>query len=219
MKRGMSLIELILSIVIMGMVVMTLPLLLLQTQSNVAFSLQQEAILAAKQTLGSILTYQWDMRSYDANASYAYVLDVANGDSELDRNGTNQRVGHINAEGRRKFFLNATQATAIANGNDDINNFNARTRALTVVENDARNLDYLMNLSLTSSVTYVNDAANYNGSTINFTFDPTIAGGITNIKTIAVNVRNNDSNESIITLRAFAYNIGESASAPSRPYQ
>ena len=80
MKRGMSLIELILSIVIMGMVVMTLPLLLLQTQSNVAFSLQQEAILAAKQTLGSILTYQWDMRSYDANASYAYVLDVANGD-------------------------------------------------------------------------------------------------------------------------------------------
>ena len=227
MRHGMSLIELILSIVVMGMVVMTLPLLLMQTQNNAAFSMQQEAILAAKQTVGSILTYYWDGRSFDENASFAYVLDVTAGDAELirsqpDQNGT-RRLGHINADNRRKFYdfthPNKT-AGAIQAGLEDINQFHNKNHVISLRGEDAKNLDYIMNLSLRTFVTYANDSTDYSQSIVNMTFNPADTGAnSTNIKTIAVNIRNADTNESIITLRAFAYNIGEAALAHSRPYQ
>ena len=48
MRKAASMIELIIAIVVMGIAVMTLPILLLKTQNNNAYTLQQEIILAAR---------------------------------------------------------------------------------------------------------------------------------------------------------------------------
>lgn len=216
----MSLIELVFTIVIMGIAVMSLPLILTQVQRNDTFAMQQEAILAAKAKIGNILTYEWDEKSYDLTASRSFVLDTTGAD-ELRRVGTtNMRRGHILAESRRKFFDANTTASPIASDGgdlDDIDDFNGTSNPLTVTAGEnAGTLDYIFNLNLNTSITYATDSATYNVSPVAFTFNPDNNATVTNIKTISVTVSGGDQN---ITLRAFTCNIGESLLLPSRPYQ
>lgn len=224
MRSAMSMLELVFAIVIMGIAVMSLPLILTQVQTNNAFAMQQEAILAAKTKLGDILTYEWDESSYAPTASYSFVLDTAHGDNALKAiAGTPRRVGHINTDYRRKFFPRETNATNIgADGGDldDIDDFSGLPPiALTVTAGEnARNLDYVfINLNLSATVNYVADTATYSNTPLNdFTFNPDNApASPTNIKAISVTVTGADQN---ITLRAFSCNIGESPFLPSRPY-
>jgi len=224
MRQATSLIELVFAIVIMGIVVMSLPLILTQVQNNDAFAMQQEAILAAKAKIGDILTYEWDESSYSPTAQRAYVLD-ATSDTELSRvAGTNRRVGHVNAESRRKLFDTETNATtalgqegAILNDIDDFSSVNSSVLTAAIVAETADNLDYIFDLNMTTTVTYAADTANYAAPTLGvFALNPDNNATITNIKTISVLVSGTNSN---ITLRAFTCNIGESSILPSRPYQ
>ena len=218
MRHAMSMIELVFAIVIMGIAVMSLPLILTQVQNNNAFAMQQEAILAAKAKIGEILTYEWDDKSFDSNGSF--VLDVTGGSGDLNRTNGQLRKGHINAEGRRKFFPNTTNATVVAtSGANDIDRFSGVATTIAASLEGAGTLDYVFTLTLTPTITYANDAptATYINTPLNtFTFNPANTGTITNIKTISVLVSGADRN---ITLRTFLCNIGESSMLPSRPYQ
>lgn len=222
MRLAMSMIELVISIVVMGIVVMSLPLILTQVQNNNAFALQQEAILAAKTKIGNILTHEWDETTYAASAGRSFVLDTA-GDGELNRVGTStQRVGHVDADYRRKLFPNTTNATNIAtHGTSDIDMFHNQNVTLSVapIGEGAGALSYIFNLRLDPSIVYVSDTATYSDDSLSFTFGVNAAGGTTNIKRIEVQVRDTDANALITTLRAFTCNIGESPSLPSRPYR
>lgn len=219
MRSAMSMLELVFAIVIMGIAVMSLPLILTQVQTNNAFAMQQEAILAAKTKIGDILTYEWDDRSYDANASRSFVLDTANGNNNLNRVGTTtQRVGHINADNRRKFFPTNTNATGIGTSSStDIDQFHNQPTTIAATVETAGTLDYVFTaLTLTPTITYASDTATYSNTPLNnFTFNPDNANAITNIKTIVVQVTGASQT---ITLRAFSCNVGESTLLPSRPY-
>lgn len=221
----MSMIELVFAIVIMGIAVMSLPLILTQVQNNNAFAMQQEAILAAKAKIGDILTYEWDDNSYSATAQRSYVLDTLNGNGDLNRTGTtDQRVGHVNANYRRKLFdtsiaLAARSATDTnTTGGNDVDRFNGQdTNISATLENAGKGLDYVFALTLKPIITYASDTATYSNNPLNnFVFDFANANAITNIKTISVQVTGGDQN---ITLRAFTCNIGESTLLPSRPYK
>jgi Tfp pilus assembly protein PilV len=223
MRSAMSLIELVFTIVIMGIAVMSLPLILTQVQRNDAFAMQQEAILAAKAKIGNILTYEWDHNSYDSTASRSFVLTTVSPDTELDCNGTTfRRLGHVNADSRRK--CSATGASASAIGADagdggnftDIDDFDADAINISASAEGAGTLDYIFDLNLSTSITYAADSATYNVSPVVFTLNPDNNVTVTNIKTISVTVSGGDQN---ITLRAFTCNIGESMLLPSRPYQ
>lgn len=224
MRSAMSMLELVFAIVIMGIAVMSLPLILTQVQTNNAFALQQEAILAAKTKIGDILTYEWDDRSYNATAQRSFVLYTTNGDPELDCNATtNRRIGHINADYRRKCSVTGATTSAIgdigADGGDldDIDDFNGQATTIARTLETAGTLDYVFTaLTLTPTITYASDTATYNNTPLNnFTFNPDNANARTNIKRIAVTVTGGNQN---ITLRAFSCNIGESSLLPSRPY-
>ncbi len=225
MRSAMSLIELVFTIVIMGIAVMSLPLILTQVQRNDTFAMQQEAILAAKAKIGNILTYEWDQNSYDLTASRSFVLATVSPDTELDCNATTlRRLGHVNADSRRKCSTTGASASATigADAGDggnltDIDDFNGTSNPLTVTAGEnAGTLDYIFNLKLSTSITYAADSATYNVSPVAFTFNPDNNATVTNIKTISVTVSGGDQN---ITLRAFTCNIGESLLLPSRPYQ
>ncbi len=214
MKKASSMIELVIAIVVMGIAMMTLPLMLTRVQNNNTFAMQQEILLAIKTKIGDIITYKWDENSI-AGTSNVAVLDVNNSDSELERfpdNNSTRRVGHINQNKRRKFFSNITAATLPGQWNtgtpfDDIDDFTG-----TVKFNAVGGLDYRFNFDMTTDVGYIRDIANYKGRSINnFIFSGNKlanAAGSTNIKIITVTVKGKDI--SSFKLQTYSSNIGGS---------
>lgn len=204
MKKAASLIELVVAIVIMGIAVMTLPMMLTQTQKNNEFALQQEVLLAARTKIGDILTYKWDENSL-VNDRVA-VLQVTNGDSEFDPDDETRRIGHIHAYKRRKFSFENNASTVFADGNlSDIDDFNGESVGLTLTK---ANLDYrYTNLNMTTSVAYIADTANYADTNLSFTFETNSSTPSTNIKMITLQTAIIDTT---FTLRAYSANIGES---------
>lgn len=216
MKKASSLIELVIAIVVMGIAVMTLPLMLERTQENNAFVMQQETILGARTKLGDILTYPWDENSIQTNV--VGVLDTALSDNELSRNpdiNSTRRIGHLQQDKRRKFFNNtALTATTPANlGKDgaepipnDIDDF-----AKVVDFNATGGLDYRFDFNMTTTVAYISDTADYSVQDMsNFTFQipPNTAVGSTSIKMIQLTIDGEDLTP--FTLRAYSTNIGGS---------
>lgn len=222
MRKAASMLELVIAIVVMGIAVMSLPLILTQSQNANAVALQQEVILATKTKLGYILSYEWDANSYDANASVSRVLDTngsTSANAAFDTNSTH-RIGHVIADNRRRLWDNITTPTTQANfnlGNPavplDIDDFNNRSEQTTVV---AADMDYIFNLELNSTVQYISDAPSagtYNNQDINFSFNAARApANPTNIKMITVRTRDTSNNVNVV-LRSFASNIGESTFA------
>lgn len=218
MRSAMSMIELVFAIVIMGIVVMSLPLVLTQTQRGNALALEQEVILATKTRLAFILSHEWDANSYEVNASMSRVLDtntsIHSSDTAFDTN-TTRRSGHIKADERRRLRDDLKTPTSDG-GTDwgssvgtDIDDFDDNTTSVSVT---AADMDYIYDINLSSTVKYIGDSpdsGDYNSSqTIGFIFNTNSSPtNITNIKMISVTSSGSDAN---VTLRAFACNIGES---------
>ncbi|WP_331775853.1 type IV pilus modification PilV family protein [Sulfurospirillum sp. 1612] len=213
MRSAASMLELIVAIVVMGIAVMTLPMLLTQTQNNNAYTMQQEVILAARTKLGDTLTYRWDENSIQNDTVRVLTTD---GDSDLNVSSDGiRRIGHVKGDKRRKFFTDLNASTSPANlgpdsGDlDDIDDFNSATPSQLQLPAQNTNLDYhFKDFNLTTSVVYVSDTANYNANDINFVFGTTASGTSTNIKLLTLSVTGN--NETPFTLRTYSCNIGES---------
>lgn len=217
MKKGSSMLELVVAIVVMGIAMMTLPLILTQVKSNNEFSMQQEAILATRTKLGDILTYAWDEQN-TLGSGAAVVLDTndTGSDTELNKNSTSRRVGHVIADKRRKFLDTTNLATAHnALGSetgeatadyDDIDDFNTEVQQLS--SSATSTFDYkFTDINLTTRVVYIDDNASYSQSTIALTLDTANVGRRSNIKMIEVNATNAQIN---FVLRSYSSNIGES---------
>lgn len=220
-RKAASMLELVIAIVVMGIAVMSLPLILTQSQNANAVALQQEVILATKTKLGYILSYEWDANSYDANASVSRVLDT-NGSTSANAafyTTTTHRIGHVIADNRRRLGDNMASPTADGGANwgnvalNDIDDFDVKSENTTVV---AADMDYIFNLELNSTVQYISDAPSagtYNNQDINFSFNAASApANPTNIKMITVRTRDTSNNVNVV-LRSFASNIGESTFA------
>lgn len=224
LRNGASMIELVIAIVIIGIAMMTLPMMLTRVQSNNEFAMQQEAILMARTQLGDILTYPWDEKSTDSSLNVG-VLDTQ-GDSHFNRNPDNnstRRIGHVKADKRRKFFTNEVNAS-VANTfgqpdggaifPDDIDDFDTNTsvKVLTNSTDTNATLGYKVSDSnMTISIKYLDDTTTYNTTngiaTIDINTSAATPIGTTNIKMIEVSLKNSllDGN---MTLRAFSSNIG-----------
>ena len=185
------------------------------------YSMQQEAILAAKAKIGDILTYEWDGSSYDTTSGVSRVVDTANGAADLSRVGTSlQRKGHIAGDYRRHLYATETNASAI-NAGGGMNAFNNADVNLTTSGGgeNAGTLDYVYTLTLSPSIKFVSDTAVYdiaNTSLNGIAFNPTAVGTRTNIKAVTVTVT---GAEQTISLSAFSSNIGANPQLPSRPYR
>ena len=108
MKKGVSLIELVFAIVIIGIAAMSFPLILTQTSNNIRIALQQEAILNAKAHASIILSHPWDENTVDPSTGRLMVLDTTGtkANNAFNDVGTDlpRRAGHIDDfSGRRAF--------------------------------------------------------------------------------------------------------------------
>lgn len=218
MRKAASMLELVVAIVVMGIVLMSLPLLISQTKSNNEFAMQQEAILAARTKLGDVLTYAWDEQSAN-QTQVAFVLDTndTGSDSELNKNSTSRRVGHVLGDKRRKGFDVLTPSTASgalgADGGEvlatfnDIDDFTGSVQALSAGVTTA--FDYkFTDMNITTTVFYIADNATYaNSNIVGFQLGTANIGRRSNIKMVQVSVRGAQND---FVLRSYATNIGES---------
>lgn len=213
-RGGFTFIELVVAIVVMSIAIMSVPLLLSQTSKTDEFSISQEAILAGATKIGNILTYPWDDKLVGL-LSVKYILDVSNGDDELNRSvaDTNRRKGNFKANYRRKFNSNLTFASlTLGRAGDtnttvynDLDDFNGTVQTIT----SGGVGDYIKDFNLTTTIKYISDSANYSLTTLNFgELNISSSTPSTNLKMIEVKVTDPNSNEEITTLRAFSANIG-----------
>lgn len=225
MRKAVSLIELIIAIVVMGIAVMSLPLILTQTQSNNALALQQEAILSTKAKIGFISSYPWDENSWDGTGSIFRVLDTTNSASADNAFATAdiRRIGHIQTDKRRRLWdvehanraPNNNEVTAASTEND-IDDFHNHNDDINIT--DPTQMDYIFALTMNPEIFYLRDslsAGNYlNSNTIQFDFNATNTetntSRPTNIKMITVRTVSQAGNDINVSLRSFASNIGQS---------
>jgi len=214
LRPAIAMIELIFALVIMGIALMSAPMLITVSTQSTAVALQQESLNEASSRVNMLLTYPWDEN--DVNDScIPPVLTVTNGDSELDMNvTTSRRIGVPLATNSRTFKCGdkILPATLAIDGKDDIDDF-IGTSQLSAPGGGSGGVDYIeqTTVSISTAVGYGSDAADYSAKV--FSFVPGAGpGGSTNIKTITVILTSTSGEEELkdksITFSAFSCNIG-----------
>ncbi len=218
-------IELIFTIVIMGIVMMSAPMLMSTASKSGYVAIQQEAINEAASQVNIIMGYHWDKS--DTNESFLPpILRVASGDSNLDADAnTGRRSGtpkesfrsFIRSDGQKDLNASALGSTDVSDTvKDDIDDFDGDT-SLKEIE-DAGLVDYVEDtttIRINTAVRYIADGTSTSNS---ITFNPdfisagtTTSASSTNIKRITVTLTNTGAPEELdktIVLHAFSCNIG-----------
>lgn len=218
----MAMIELIFSIVIMSIVLLSAPMLISTAAKSTPVALQQEGINQVSTRINMILTYNWDENNNNPNCINApSILVTTNGDAELNVvAGTDRRAGTSGNSSSHIFTcgavgtINATaglgkEEVAI----DDIDDFQNTT--LVDIGDPGEGKDYIENdtIQIATAVNYRSDDADYSSSilTYNFNYEST-PGGASNIKSISVTLSSTHTAEELngknITMHAFSCNIG-----------
>ena len=216
-RYAFTMIELIFALVIMGITFISLPLIIVNDSTSVERNLMQEAVFASATKLGQILSYRWDENSVDPDPALE-ATDVVNtgGDPELNRNADDFRIGHFVQPLHRRMTPNGIQRAATAIGPDggdldDIDDFNAAGTSDLIAATSQRG--YKKNYRITTTVSYVSDAAAYANSVIAFAFGTgALAGGTSNLKMVQIDTDQQNAAGAwtpILTLRSYSANIGE----------
>ncbi len=232
LRHAIAMIELIFAIVIMGIVMMSAPMLISTASKSGYVAMQQESINEAASQVNIILGYEWD----ESNTNEDYdpiVLSTATAVSELGENGSTGIRSGTPKESYRKFVSSTGErgsASAIGDEGgekDDMDDFDA-TQVHLQQEEGGGTADYIetTTIDINRTVAYISDAPdtgeNYNnggGGTLTFLPTFTNASTTTNIKRIQVTLTSSSSAnelEKSIKLHAFSCNIG-SFSLEERP--
>jgi len=226
MRDAIAMIELIFAIVIIGIVLMSTPMLV-QTASRSGYvALQQEGIAAAASELGIIMTQGWDDNGDENGTTDSPILKTL-GDTQLEENGnTGIRSGTPDSSFRKYITSTGGRKDATLAGNfatdgdyDDIDDFHNHTSILHSESGaEASFGDYVDNsISMNTQVSYVKDtptSGDYNTSetiSLDDPFSTAAPNATSNIKAIRITLTSTSGIEELnktIVLNAFSCNIG-----------
>ena len=232
LRPAIAMVELIFALVVMGITLLSAPLILNMSIESSNTAMQQESIAATASEISLVLTQPWD--EGDSNATTGFgILNVANGDSEL--NSTNRlsafttRTYNTGANQRKNASASNTFGENMDTfANNDIDDFNAISRSVTLYKNtevsklSENEGEYMKgsNFILDTNVTYGNDSLTYSAASVDFSnpFLPAPAG-TTNIKLITVTLTDDFAQTVIehkqsVVLHGFACNIGNARLIP-----
>ncbi len=209
-SKSFTLIEILVSLIVIGIVATTFPIILQTTVSSSKNTAREEVFYQEFSLLNLINSYYFDENN-TVGDNYYKELNATGGDSELLinkysnneynrigkhqmdnndlRSGTNSTVSHIGVDAGE---IEGNDSTY-----DDIDDYNDFNETLTSFGR----------LTLYVHVKYINDNADYSKNDFNFTFNYSGVNHTSNIKLITINV-NQGSNE--INLSYPAMNIGAS---------
>ena len=227
-RPASAMIELIFAIVVMGIALLSAPMMLETAgkSNNVAFEQESIAIVAAQ--VSSMLTYAWDEQNTQTFAPRGILTVSSTGDSRLDGNNR-----HLNILRKTSVLPSATTATFGMNREneitggiihfeaipDDVDDFDNTDSNLTIAESGSQASQFgdIMDTSIRirTQVTYLDDTAKYANATGVFAFSKNVEGdwdaitaGSTNIKLITTTLSSSNVAGKKIKLRAFMCNMG-----------
>ncbi|WP_373033149.1 type II secretion system protein [Sulfurovum sp.] len=219
LRPAIAMIELIFAIVVMGIVLMSAPMLISTATQSTFVALQQEGINEAASRVNMVMGYAWDEQNTQENYLFP-ILHVTSGDSAFDESGTTARRVGTPMASQRTFILsdvensdlNASTTLGSEGGDlDDIDDFGGTSLANI----EAATIDYAekATVNIATSIAYTGDgvAGGYNQSTVTFVPFAAPGGTTTNIKSITVNLTSTSGIGELqkdIMLRAFTCNIG-----------
>jgi len=198
-KRGaFTLIELIFAIIIIGITVISLPMMNQLLSKNIDNNLIQEAVFAAATELNEVTTAQWDENSTekDSTSSIAKVINLDN--SCEDNSSSNRyrlRPGHILESLHRKCLNDLSATEADTNSDDDV----------TAIEDIVHGSQEIFLNPTPSAEGYKSD---YN-STLTVSYSPEFNhANQPNMKKITSTIFDKNGNV-IVKLSTYVANIGE----------
>ncbi len=218
LRPAIAMIELIFAIVIMGIVMLSAPMLISTSTKSTYVSLQQEGINEAASRVHMVMSYPWD----ENNTQDEYIptiLHTTSATVELQDVGTTKRRIGIPMTSKRAFVdLNNSEFSASALGSDggdsdDMDDFIGITSVNPI---EAAAIDYIETfgqISINTAIGYGADSVigGYAQQTITFVPFGASATTTSSIKNISVTVTSTsgvtDLNKNIL-LRAFSCNIG-----------
>jgi prepilin-type N-terminal cleavage/methylation domain-containing protein len=229
-RSAFTLIEIIFTILLLGIIASGLPMLLYSDFDTREESIVQEAIYASTAKISQILSYQWDENSLkEANNTVAMsrILDVNSSirDSEFDRNNSKFRIGHFVATGRRSLYdindtnktpalvlgpdLNETAPLFFDDIDDAINPNMSFIQGSGALATSVHGYKEEYNMSIL--VDYVDIRNNYLNTTLANEFEKnTSTVNATNMKRISISVFNS-LGTILFSLRTYTANIGETS--------
>ncbi len=208
-KKAFTLIEILISLIIIGIVAVTLPIMLQTSTKTIKTSAKEEVFYQEFSLLQLINSLYFDENN-TKDDNYYKDLNATGGDSELLIHKYNTNYNRIGKEEFNNNILRSGTSYTVSpikvdageiNGSDatydDIDDYNGFSEKL---------LSY-GEVTLHVSVKYIKDDANYSSNKINFNFDYKTPANFTNIKLITV-YTTLDSKK--ISISYPAMNIGES---------
>jgi len=207
MRKALTLIELILSMVIIGIVFTVIPRLIMSMNQSSQVTLKEEAMYNALTQMGAIINLPWD----NNNTENSQILSVTNGDARYDCNTTSgYRIGGFiggrNCIGTGTGDYNAS--ILIGRENDEYNDVDDYHDLNITADQNCSGVKKELN-NIGTTVTYVNDPAATGNIDLNTTVQPSIQSS--NTKKILVRVGyGSDSKISgcITSLEYHSFNIG-----------
>jgi Tfp pilus assembly protein PilV len=237
-RKAIAMIELIFAIVIMGIVMLTVPLMISTTAQSTNVAFQQESIAIIASHANTLMTYAWDEKntnsySVDVGDLTHNVLTVSNGDSDLNTSNRLSLSKYERQPDANVSSLSTIFGTQDGNGSifgltaelikDDIDDFHDTSTSLKIANGIATTAlsyedDYMdINITLDTDIAYFSDtpsstyAACQTGGGCAFSrlFDDSEKQNpSSNIKRIKVTLTSGNVLDKKIILRSFMCNIG-----------
>jgi hypothetical protein len=208
--KAFSLFEIVVSIVVLGIIAATFPLILqsvTQTAKNVT---KEEIVLNEMSLMSMIIPFYFDEKNTEDDNFYK-DLNASGGDSEL-YNNYNYMYNTYARIGKKEFYNNELRSGS----SDDVSEIKVDTETGENINDettyddidDFNGYSQIKNgVNLTVSVYYIDDNADYSAENINFTYNYNTKKNKTNIKLIKITGISKDGN---ITLYYPTCNIGAS---------
>lgn len=191
MRRGFSLIELVVSIVVVGITLASVPTLFLQTSSNNNSAIIQESVMDAKTRMALILKSPWGcVDKQDENRTYTstpiFKTPTITNNFYL--------INDISPDGRRE-YINKNSSTSCSDGIKTISDFKGMTKQETSA---GYNRDSIVSVELITTIDTKDMAGNENKDIKKIEITATTK-----------NIKSENKQGYQIILRSYSVNIGD----------
>ena len=212
-KRGFSLIELILSIVVVAIISTSIPLVLKTTSELNQKAVTQESLMNAKTYMGLILKAPFsdkvikvstNIGSSSAETAYFFPIILKSGDHRNEF----YKINKITGDGHRVFAYENSPDLAPDTAVRSVNYYETRNKNLNTA-NQSR--DYIVGSEYNVRI------KNGNGD-----FKPNLGLDNSDVKEIiitATSYKNDTKQETTSVLRAYAFNLGEGGSLNTKAWK
>ena len=214
-KRGFSLIELILSIVVVAIISTSIPLVLKTTSELNQKAVTQESLMNAKTYMGLILKAPFsdkvikvstNIGGSSAETAYFFPIILKPGDKRSEF----YKINKITGDGHRVFAYTNTSDLARDTAVRSVDYYKTRNKNLNTAN---QNRDYIVGSEYNATI------KNDNGD-----FKPNLplkikSSDVKEIVVTATSYKNDTKQETTSVLRAYAFNLGEGGSLNTKAWK